>query len=322
MSILLTEPYASIYEEYLVFQKNRVSNQGYISLKNRTRIILQWFGNEQISLENVTIIDAVKFKEHLCCRVKKDGNVISTGTMINYLKAAKKLFQFLLYTERLKSNPFDEVAYPRLPVHISRNLLSESQMNLLLNKLKRFNELSDLCNSRNRYCCHVLAEFLYATGLRANEAASVKLTDLNLEQKTVFVQNGKGGNQRIAYLTDYAADVLNVFIAKTRCELFYKTHVTRTDLLFGLTDHSLEKKLNKELKSVCTELEIPVITCHGFRHSLGTHLLRAGCDMRHIQIILGHESIESTKVYTYVYKEDLRKCLDTYHPRQSNEGKK
>lgn len=74
--------------------------------------------------------------------------------------------------------------------------------------------------------------------------------------------------------------------------------------------------LNSRLRKLCLELEIPVITSHGFRHSLGTHLLRSGCDMRHIQVILGHDKLSSTQIYTKVYADDLKDSIDKYHPRQ------
>jgi len=85
--------------------------------------------------------------------------------------------------------------------------------------------------------------------------------------------------------------------------------------LFGAGKARVAEVVNGELRRVCAELELPVITSHGFRHSLGTHLLRSGADMRHIQAILGHESIATTQVYTHVEKEDLKKSLDAYHPR-------
>ena len=51
------------------------------------------------------------------------------------------------------------------------------------------------------------------------------------------------------------------------------------------------------------------------RHSLGTQLLRAGCDIRHIQVILGHEKLGTTQIYTQVDGDDVKKCLDEFHPR-------
>lgn len=319
MSYTFKEPYASLYEEYLEYEKNLVSTQGYITLKNRTRTVLKWFENNNLLLENVTIQDALRFKEYLNEKKTKDGICISTGTMINYLKVVRKLFKYLLFTERIKINPFDEITNPRLPSHISRNVLTETQMSRLLNKLKDFYTLEDPYKCAKRYCCHVYSEFLYSTGLRASEAASLILHNIDLNQRLVYISCGKGGKSRTAYLTCYAANVLKVFIENAREKIFYKTYIKQKDLLFGLSAHSLEEKLNKELKTVCTELGIPIITSHGFRHSLGTHLLRAGCDIRYIQTILGHDSIESTQIYTSVYKEDLRKNIDKYHPRQFSE---
>jgi site-specific recombinase XerD len=74
--------------------------------------------------------------------------------------------------------------------------------------------------------------------------------------------------------------------------------------------------VNKELKKCCRELGLPIISSHGFRHSLETHLHRAGCNIRYIQAILGHESIAATQVYTDVNKLELGKILDVYHKRQ------
>ncbi|GHV12896.1 hypothetical protein FACS189491_06810 [Spirochaetia bacterium] len=88
------------------------------------------------------------------------------------------------------------------------------------------------------------------------------------------------------------------------------------DTVFGASPQWLTAAVNSGLKEACGELGLPVITSHGFRHSLGTHLLRAGCDLRYIQIILGHERLSTTQIYTSVDKEDLKKSLDRYHPRK------
>ena len=90
------------------------------------------------------------------------------------------------------------------------------------------------------------------------------------------------------------------------------------DTLFGADKARVAHVLNAELATICNGLGIPAITSHGFRHSLGTHLLRSGCDMRHIQMILGHEALQTTQIYTRVDKDDLKRSLDEHHPRQFN----
>jgi site-specific recombinase XerD len=67
---------------------------------------------------------------------------------------------------------------------------------------------------------------------------------------------------------------------------------------------------------LAAELDLPEFTSHGFRHCVGYHLLRAGCQVRYIQEILGHEHIQSTEVYTKIDKENLKAVLDQYHPRR------
>ena len=69
--------------------------------------------------------------------------------------------------------------------------------------------------------------------------------------------------------------------------------------------------LNKESK----RLGFGHFSSHNFRHAVGYHLLRAGCDIRYIQSILGHKKLSSTQIYTRVDKEDLRRIIDKYHPR-------
>ncbi|MBN2900148.1 MAG: tyrosine-type recombinase/integrase, partial [Clostridia bacterium] len=89
----------------------------------------------------------------------------------------------------------------------------------------------------------------------------------------------------------------------------------RPDYLFGVKATTLVISLGKSLKEVSEKLGLPVTTSHGFRHAVGYHFLRAGCDIRFIQEILGHEHITSTEIYTKVDKKDLKKVLDKYHPR-------
>jgi site-specific recombinase XerD len=120
----------------------------------------------------------------------------------------------------------------------------------------------------------------------------------------------------MAYLTGYAADVLDYYMRYGRTVLLSRGWRKNSSRLFGAVAGTLIAAVNRELASACASLKLPVITCHGFRHSLGTHLLKAGCDVRHIQMILGHEKINSTQRYTRVDRDDLRNIIDRCHPRQ------
>ncbi len=319
MGYVLSAPYDDIYDSFLAYQKSRVSVQGYEKLVDRTRRVLRWFEGEELLLEEVTIRDAVRYQASCSELVTRTGTPVATGTVINYLKVARSLFAWLVETERMKTNPFSELPYPKAPEHLSRNVLTEAQMGCLLSHLARFDELPNPLARIRRYRVHVVAEFLYATGLRIAEAASLIDANLDLASRLIYLPEGKGGKARTAFLSGYAADVMAHYLSRGREAVFAHYPREHGGTIFGANKGRLAEVVNQELRAVCAELEIPVITSHGFRHSLGTHLLRAGCDMRHIQAILGHESLATTQIYTKVDKDDLKRSLDAFHPRKWRE---
>ena len=284
MCSVLGEPYASVYHSFLEYEKLRVSEQGYQTIKTIAYRVIKWHENKGLLFEQVNMRDILAFKKDISERTNKNGNLISNGTVCNYIKAARRLYKFLMASEKVRTNPFYELSYPRNTEHISRNVLTESQMN--------------------------------PTGLRIDEACRLYPEDVDVRHRYVYVKNGKGGKARTAFLTGYAADILALYIEKGKTSSDTLLYGGRRVLLFSNKKDTLSQAFNKELRRLCTELELPVITSHAFRHSLGTHLLRAGCDMRHIQVILGHDKLSSTQIYTKVYSDDLKQSLDEYHPRQ------
>ena len=316
MCSVLDEPYASVYHSFLEYEKLRVSEQGYQTIKTIAYRVIKWHENNGLPFEQVNMRDILSFKKYISERTNKNGNLISNGTVCNYIKAARRLYKFLMASEKVRTNPFYELSYPRNTEHISRNVLTESQMNRLLGKMQEFDREENRKRKYRRYLFHVLAEVLYATGLRIDEACRLHTEDVDVRHRYVHVKNGKGGKARTAFLTGYAADILALYIEKGKASGDALLYGGRRALLFSNKKDTLAQAFNKELRRLCTELELPVITTHAFRHSLGTHLLRAGCDMRHIQVILGHDKLSSTQIYTKVYSDDLKQSLDEYHPRQ------
>ena len=319
MDAALLSENETLYHEFLDYYKSRVSSQGYQTIKYLSHLVIAWFNKRNIPLTDVSIQDVMEFRKDLneCA----DGKRLSIGSIYNYLKMGRKLFRFMVKFEKIETNPFSEVKYPRLPDSISKNILNEPQMNRLLETLSMFHNVPNGKERLERYRLHVVAVLLYATGIRIAEAAALLPEDIDVKKREIVIRNGKGGRSRIAFLTGYAADVLDCYLRYGRTATLARGWRKHGERLFGADVATLANAVNKGLSDVCKKLKIPVITCHGFRHSLGTHLLRAGCDIRHIQMILGHEKLNSTQRYTRVDRKDLRNIIDKYHPRQPEKHK-
>jgi site-specific recombinase XerD len=322
MAVELSGELAALYGEFLESEKPKVSEQGYIALKDYTARFLRVLDEQELNVCEMGVVEAVHVGAVLSQMVTREGKPIARGTVKNYFKVARRFFDFLIRSERRKTNSFREVEYPRMGERISKNVLTEAQMGRLLTELARFDEPSDFHRRRKRYKAHVVAEFLYSTGLRIAEAASLFPSDLDLQRRLVYLKEGKGARPRTAFLTGYAAEVMKYYLEKGRSVVAQELkNRGDSETLFCSFWSSLDASLNTELSQTCQALELPVITSHCFRHSLGTHLLRSGCDMRYIQAILGHERLATTQIYTRVEKEDLKRVLDDFHPRQYGKGK-
>lgn len=313
MGRVLSEPYGRLWEGFLAFEQRRVSRCGLESLRSRSYHLVKWLEEQDILIEELTVQDAREYKAAVAGMVTKEGTPVSSGSCCNFLKAARSFFRYLVTSGIRDSNPFMAVSYPPLPERINRNVLSEAQMNALLARLRQFTDVAG-------YKAHVIAELLYASGLRIAEAAGLEPRDIDVRQRLVYVREGKGGRSRTAFLTGYAADVLEQYLERGRDLVLrsYRGLRPQGHTVFCVGVRRLEEEIAMALKKTCKDLELPVITSHGFRHSVGTHLLRAGCDMRYIQVILGHDKLRTTQVYTQVDKDDVKASLDAHHPRQWN----
>ena len=320
MAIKLPDDYETLLQEYLEYRRAQVTSVGFINLAGRTRKMLAWFDREDLNLRELGIRQAIEYQTWLSEHQDEAGACYNSETVRNYIKAARGFFRYLVDTGRRKTNPFMALSYPRQGDHLSRNILTQAQMGCVLKELGKFDELPRFCQRLRRYQAHVVAEFLYASGLRIAEACSLTEADLDLRQRLIRLIHGKGESARTGFLTSYACQVMELYLKEGRGLLLRVSTSKYTGKyisnLFLAGSVRIAEVVNGELATVCKSLELPVITCHGFRHSLGTHLLQSGADMRHIQVILGHERLKTTQIYTRVSKDDLKKSLDDYHPRQ------
>lgn len=154
-------------------------------------------------------------------------------------------------------------------------------------------------------------ELLFATGIRVSELCGINKNDLNLQEGVLLV-HGKGNKERIIDIGN--PDVIRSLEKYNSAENVDAQYFFMNRYHRKLSDQSVRQIINKYAKRVCSEQHI---TPHMFRHSFATCLLDAGVDIRYIQQLLGHSSISTTQIYTFVSSAKLRDILATKHPRNT-----
>ncbi len=314
----MTEEHKKILNDFCDYEKTR-GFKSYHKVKYLVKVFINYIEEQELKINEIKHKEAQNYQTYLTTLTKEDGTIhYAKTTITDMISVTRNLYNYLKSINLVCSNPFLSIRLLKKENKLLRNIPNEEKLVKLLNKLKEFWKFKSL--QKPIYKTHVIAELMYSTGLRISEVAELRIEDIDFEKSIVVVRNGKNGKERKAYLNEYAGKVLKIFIEmKSVINLESKD----SSKLFGVKDgDGLSQYVNNYLKKVGKEFCLDNFTSHNFRHSLGFHLLRRGCDMRYIQLILGHDDLKSTMLYTKVDKTDLKSELDKYHPRQFMKGEK
>lgn len=160
----------------------------------------------------------------------------------------------------------------------------------------------------------LIAELLYATGIRVSELCGLDVDDVDTAHRVVRVL-GKGNKQRTAPFGQPAAEALRAWLCDGRPAL--ATAESGPALLLGARGRRLDVRQARTVvhQTVAAVDGAPDMGPHGLRHSAATHLLEGGADLRVVQELLGHSSLATTQLYTHVAVARLRAVHDQAHPR-------
>ena len=271
------------------------------------RAFLGWLQEKGIELGEVRTEDIQLHQNDVLAQKKKDGKPYSMGHHENRLIAIKSLFRFLYQRGYILHDPASTLSFQRRENRIPRVILTPGEARKLIEAAKE----ETPCGLRDR----AILETLYATGVRVSELSKLTPFDIDLEEKTLRVLLGKGRKDRKVPLTDCAAEALAIYLESGRPKLLARA---KASYLF-LADKGgrLQRAvLSRIVQRYARRAKVKKhVTCHVFRHSVATHLLRGGADIRHIQKLLGHGSLHSTQRYTRVEISDLKKAIARAHPR-------
>ena len=256
-------------------------------------------------LENINLSPSDVSGDRISQYVGLLGRLLSPRSVARNVSAIKTFFRFLVSEGTIKDSPARLVETPRLlkklPVVLSRSEIERllSQPDASLPKGQRDS---------------AMLELLYATGLRVSELVSLKSVNINLEAGYVRTL-GKGSKERLVPMGEKAVASVRRYLSGGR--LLNKKGVDSPYIFLNpgggpLTRQGFWKIIKKYAKMGGIKKGI---TPHSIRHSFASHLLAGGADLRAIQIMLGHEDISTTQIYTHVTRERLKEVHEKYHPR-------
>jgi len=231
------------------------------------------------------------------------GKPLAVGVQYKELSGVKSFFAYLVSIDKMEVNPFDYITFPKLPKRLPRNIPSPIRMKRLLEKV----DTSNAVGIRNK----AIMEFFYATGVRKSELLRLTIYDIDLDNREAFIVSAKRERERIVPLTKTVCLWLDKYLNESR-PMMPKAHETTSLFLSSKGGPLKESSISYAMRG----LKKHGISCHTIRHTTATHLLKNGADIRHIQALLGHASLNSTQIYTHLDTKDLRKMVNKAHPRE------
>ena len=229
----------------------------------------------------------------------------SPRSVARKISATKMFFRFLTSEGHMETNPARLMETPSLPRSLPDTLNVEEIKKLLSqpNTAKQKGQRD-----------YAMIELLYASGLRVSELINLKIRDVNLEAGFLRTM-GKGSKERLVPFGEKARKAVTGYIHGGRAIVdkgenspylflnFRQKPMSRQGFWKIIKEYGKDAGIKKK------------ITPHSLRHSFATHLLEGGADLRAVQVMLGHEDISTTQIYTHVTRERLKELHEKCHPR-------
>jgi len=238
----------------------------------KNEAFLEFIGKDQNS---VTVDDVKSYMAHLMDRGQRPSSVSLAMSSLRFL-----------YDEMLGKGLFAKIKLPKPEIKLP-TVLSKEEIREMLDITK---------NAKHR----LLIVFLYSSGLRVSEAVSMKIDDLDLNERMGIVRAGKGKKDRNIILSESLVNDLRKYLGTRKDENPY---------VFNIKDrHIVVRQAQRVVSDAAKKADIKKrVFCHALRSSFATHLLESGTDIRVIQELLGHSDLSTTQRYTKVSTEQLRK---------------
>ena len=289
--------YIDKYLEYLKVER-KYSNKTILSYKDDLIEYNEFLGNNFTNILNIDMNIVNNYMKYLYDRK------ITKSSISRKLSSIRGLYNYLVREDIIKENHFNKIQNPKRELYLPKFLKDEE-----------LDKIFSVCNSNNptEERDTLIIELLYATGVRVSELGNIKIKDINREEKLIKVL-GKGNKERMVIynnhtkkaLDTYLKDGYNYFNKKSSEYLILNKNGNK------LSERYIREIINKKVSQASLDIKI---SPHTLRHTFATDILENGADLMTVKELLGHESLNTTSIYTHITNEQIKKTYNLAHPR-------
>jgi len=239
--------------------------------------------------------------------VYQESKELKARSQSRLISALKSFFKYLMLENYREDYPMEYIDTPKFGMKLP-DTLSVEEIDALIAGI----DLSTDEGHRNR----AIIETLYGCGLRVSELVSLRLSDLFFDEGFIRVL-GKGNKQRLVPIGSHTQKEINNYLLYQRKKVPQVKEFSDIVFLNRRGKQLTRAMIFTIIRQAAANIGLTKqISPHTFRHSFATHLLENGANLRAIQLMLGHESITTTEIYTHVEHAYLSQVINTYHPRR------
>ena len=304
--------YASLVDDYIEYAK---ANKGLGERTNRAyasdiKQCLAWCNRH--GFKNISDLTTDDLRSWMADESRSHAR----SSLARKVVAVRGFFAWCQHVEYISSNPAEILMTPKIK-NMLPSVLDEYQAESLMNNVDSKANVSTSCPKNQKAVGlrnAAILELLYATGIRVGELTSLNIQDINFSSHTIKV-TGKGNKQRVVPFGVPAYKALSAWISKDGREILLRNSVEEAAFL-GTRGKRIDQRLVRRIvHDEAKSAHVPDISPHALRHSAATHMLNGGADLREVQELLGHSSLNTTQRYTHVSIESLKRKYSQAFPR-------